>query len=197
MTSPRAFIRRKVGASLLHGPRTAAAIGRPLNTCITINLWQFGFGPEDAYRAFASLRDERFQRWSMYRPISTGAPRNGPPTYIWAIEAPGDRAHVHWVLHVAPSQKEAFRQALHRWLCRMTNDSVLPDRALNIKPVTNAEGLKLYLAKGLDPALGRLWRIETTPSGIVYGRRAGTSRNLGPAEWRPRKLAWLSRRQAA
>lgn len=66
-----------------------------------------------------------------------------------------------------------------------------------IEPVTNAEGLKLYFVKGIDPHLGRLWRIRPVDCGAVMGRRAGTSRNLGPAEWRPRKAAYLRRRKAA
>lgn len=197
MSVPRAYIGRKIAASLLHGPRTAAAIGRPLNTYVTINLWQLGIEPETAYRAFRELRDNRFQRWSTYTPAGAAHPRNGPPTYVWVIEAPGTLPHVHWMLHVAPGAAAGFAAALTRWLQRLAGRKSLPEGIIDLKPATNPEGLKLYFAKAIEPRLGLLWNIQTVASGIVFERRAGTSRNLGPAEWRPRKVAWLRARKAA
>lgn len=196
MLAPSSFIRRKAAASLLHSARTAKAIGRPLNTFVTVNLWQLGLTADDASRFFQDVRERHFQRWSSYTPRGGITSRNGPPTYVWVIEAPAARAHVHWMLHIEPGREQAFADMLHRCLSRRTKRTTT-DGSVMIEPVTNAEGLKLYFAKGIDPHLGRLWRIRPVDCGAVAGRRAGTSRNLGPAEWRPRKAAYLRRRKAA
>lgn len=190
------FIKRKTATSMLHGVRTAAALGRPLNTFVTINFWQLGASPKEAYDSFRRLRDTHFQRWSLYKPKGARGPRNGPPTYIWAIEAPDQRPHLHWLLHIASGNRALFQAALNRWLMRIHRTDRVPARAVHICPAHNPEGLKLYLAKGIDPALGKLWNISPVQAGMVSKRRAGTSRNLGPAEWRTRKAGWLRHRRS-
>lgn len=198
MTTPTSFIKRKAAASLLHSVRTATAIGRPLNTFVTVSLWRLGLGSEDASRFFRDIRERHFHRWSGYKPRGGAAPRNGPPTYAWVIEAPRALVHVHWMLHVQPGQESAFAAVLERWVQRRMGTAHVPDGVIKITQIDNPEGLKLYFAKGLDPHLARLWRIRPVESGLVHGRRAGTSRNLGPAEWRPRKAAYQrTRRKAA
>ena len=194
--TPTANIKRKAGASLLHSARTADAIGRPLNTFVTVNLWQLGISHEDASAFFQKLREKPFGSWSRYRPRGTLAPRNGSPTHAWVIEAPSGRAHVHWMLHIRPEQADGFAAKLVLWVVRQAGIENIPRGALQIKPVRNAEGLKLYFAKGLQPQLAKLWRIVPTDQGIVHGRRVGTSRNIGPAEWRPRKALHQRRRRA-
>ncbi|MBL3611185.1 hypothetical protein [Rhodovulum sulfidophilum] len=198
MPLPTSFIKRKAGASLLHSVRTAEAIGRPFNTFVTVSLWKLGLTPDDASRFFQELRERHFQRWSSYVPRGDTTPRNGPPTYAWVIEAPRKLAHVHWMVHVRPGQERAFAAVLDRWIVRRTGIAQVPEGVIEIARIDNAEGLKLYFAKGLDPHLARLWRIHPVESGRVHGRRAGTSRNLGPAEWQPRKAAYQrSRRRVA
>ena len=51
----------------------------------------------------------------------------------------------------------------------------LPEDAVHIATATNPEGKKLYMAKGIDPFYGPLFRIKPVDSGIVHGRRAGTA----------------------
>ena len=67
----------------------------------------------------------------------------------------------------------------------------------NTKQVKNRGALKLYLAKGIDPHYGDLWRIEQQATGLVYGPRSGVSRNLGPAEWKPGKSAYKASKSLA
>lgn len=198
MRPSTSFIKRKAAASLLHSVRTATAIGRPFNTFVTVSLWQLGLGPEDASQFFQEVRERHFQRWSGYTPRGEIEPRNGKPTYAWVIEAPRGRAHVHWMLHVRPGQEHVFEHVLERWIMRRMKIATVPAGIIEIIPIDNPEGLKLYFAKGLDPHLARLWRIRPVESGLVHGRRAGTSRNLGPAEWQPRKAIYQrTRRNAA
>lgn len=198
MASATWFIKRKAAASLLHSVRTAEAIGRPFNTFVTVSLWHLGLGPDEASQFFRELRERHFTRWSAYTPRGTTRSRNGPPTYSWVIEAPDCLAHVHWMLHVQPGQERAFAAVLQRWIVRRMGLERIPEGVIQIAHIDNAEGLKLYFAKGIDPHLARLWRIRPVESGLVHGRRAGTSRNLGPAEWQPRKAAYQrTRRRAA
>lgn len=55
MPAPGHFIRRKAAATLLHSARTAEAIGRPLNTFVTVNLWQLGLTADDARAALPTM----------------------------------------------------------------------------------------------------------------------------------------------
>jgi hypothetical protein len=97
------------------------------------------------------------------------------------------------MLYIAPAQQHKFRDALDKWLMHLLNRKQMPKGAVDVRPAYNPEGLKLYLAKGIDPALGKQRNIHPVPSGMVSKRRSGTSRNLGPAEWRPRKALWKGR----
>ena len=180
---------------MLHSARTADAIGRPLNKFVTINLWQLGIDHESASAAFQKLRERPFASWSRYRPRGKGTPRNGPPTYAWVIEAPEGRAHVHWMLHVQDDQEHDFATKLGRWILRLGGVKELPFGALRVENVHNADGLKLYFSKGLQPQLADRWGIRHVDQGLVHGRRAGTSRNIGPAEWKPRTAAYKRSRR--
>lgn len=191
-------IRRKAATNLLYAPRTAKAHNRTLNTFVTINFWQFDVIEDQAFDLFAKLRNVPFQRWSTYVPSGQNEQRNGPPTYTWVFEADKGLLHLHWAVHIKPEQQLHFTESLRKWIRRLFDVADIPDGALQIKPIHNAEGFKLYMAKGIDPHYGKLWNIEPQDTGLIYGPRAGVSRNLGPAEWKPRKAAYkASRRRAA
>ena len=78
-TKTSAHISRKAVTSLLHSPRTAAAIGQPLNIVVCIDTWLLEIAPEDASRLFRHMRRQKFGRWSSYKPRGTGIPKNGTP----------------------------------------------------------------------------------------------------------------------
>jgi len=107
---PTHYINRKAGASLLHAPRTAKAIGRPLNVHVTVSLWKIGIAAHEAFDMFAKLRNQRFQRWSTYTPADSDKPRNGPPTHAWVFEAPEERLHLHWMVHIQSGNMAAVRK---------------------------------------------------------------------------------------
>ena len=186
-------ISRKAGTTMLHAPRTANACGRPFNTFVTIRFWQLGSTAESLEADFRRLRAEWFQRWSSRPSIRAGQvhqPRNGPPTYSFVHENQSGRPHTHWAVHVLPENRERFIRALERRICRQFGLSALPVGALSVDEVHNAEGLKLYMTKTLDPHYGRMWGIRTEDGGEIRGRRADSSRNLGPSTWRPLKAAY-------
>lgn len=172
-------IGRKAGSSLLHSVRTADAIGRSLNTYVTINFWELGSTSETIFWDFAKLRSEWFLRWSRYAPRKAGS-KNGIPTWTYVHEAPEGRAHTHWMVHISPDNRERFETALMRQLIKQFGQN-LPQGAVHVQDVHNGEGLKLYLAKGLQDIWAELWGIEHEDMGTITHRRADTSRNLGPS----------------
>ena len=105
------------------------------------------------------------------------------------------------MLHVRSENRAEFQRKLVRWVKAMAGlagPDELPADALHVTTVTNPEGAKLYMAKGIDPFYGALWGIRSVDCGIVYGRRADTARSLGPAVWKPLKRAYqASKRQWA
>lgn len=182
------WIGRKAVASILHSARSAEAHGRPLNTFATVNLWQLGSTEDTAFADFAKLRG-CFARWSA-RTSSEGLPENGTPTYSYSLENDHDQVHAHWAVHIHPENRDRFEKWLGRCLRRMFGLKKIPEGCVHIEEVYNAEGLKKYLVKNMDPHLGKLWRIRTREGGRIARRRADTSRNIGPAFWRPRKAAY-------
>lgn len=190
MTANEYHIGRKAGASILHSARSAAALGRPFNIHVTINFWQLGSTADTIFRDFADLREEWFQRWSAYAPRGSRLPKNGPPTYAYVHEATHGLPHTHWMAHIHPDNVERFAAKLEQRLLRMFGLARMPEGALHIGAISNAEGLKLYFVKTLDPRFGRLWNISTENGGRIAHRRADTSRNIGPAFWQRQKAAY-------
>ncbi|MDD7973942.1 hypothetical protein [Roseinatronobacter alkalisoli] len=181
---------RKAGSSILHSVRSAEALGRPLNTFVTINFWQLGSTAETIFRDFADLREAWFQRWSSCRPRKSATPRNGVPTYAYVHEATHDLPHTHWMVHIQPENVALFTARLEQVLRKTFNLSALPDGAIFVTTIENAEGLKLYMVKTIDLRFGRLWGIRTENGGRIAFRRADTSRNIGPSFWQPQKARY-------
>ena len=126
-------------------------------------------------------------------------PRNGPPADTWQIEAPGGRHHVHWMLHVHPKNRKDFEKKLVKWVKAMAGlpaNADLPDGSLHIGRVYNAEGKKLYMAKGIDPFYAKIFKVRPVDCGTVFGIRGGTARSLGPSVWKPLKKAYQERQRS-
>ncbi len=195
MTTVTHWIGRKAGRTLMHSARTAAALGRPLNTCVTINFWQLGSTWETVFEDFRRLRADWFVPWSDYSP--KGHPQNGTPTWVYAHENESDLVHTHWMVHIHPANRARFAKKLEQRLCKYFGRKVLPEGTLLIENIYNAEGLKKYLAKNLRPVFAEKWNIESEEGGPIARRRADASRNLGPSIWHPRYLAYKQQRRRA
>jgi hypothetical protein len=149
-------------------------LGRPLNTFATINFGHIACSPVVVSAIFEKLRDNHFVRWLRYE-ISDSS------HYVWVIENSGDNTHVHWVLHLPKSLQAAFETKLAKWLARVAATITCRESAINIKPVNNLHGLGLYLLKGMDPRYAARCGVKHVPQGLVYGKRCGISKSLGPA----------------
>lgn len=192
-------IGRKAGTTILHGPRTARTHGRPFNTLVTIRFWQLGSTAETIEKDFRFLKARWFQPWSNRGTIHNGKPNlpaNGTPTYSHVHENSSGKPHTHWTLHVRPENSARFAVALDRRLRQQFGFSTLPIGALDIRSITNDEGAKLYMVKTLDPHFARLWGIRSEDGGHIQGRRADSSRNLGPSTWQPLKAAYRAATRA-
>ncbi len=186
---------RQIPSRNIHlGVRLARTIGLDLNLFVTFNFSLTSCDPECADRAFAQLRTT-FRKWAT-RPPKTRVMLATPPTFVWVIENPNNCLNAHWLVHVPRERQAEFRRNLPKWFETAVGE-VYSDRAIKVKPVTNAEGLKAYLLKGLHPGLARMFGIRHVNQGWVFGRRAGHSKNLGPVQvkkWRDLQLFPPARR---
>jgi hypothetical protein len=148
-------------------------LGRPLNTFVTLNFGHTDCPPEHVSSGFEKLRDNHFVRWLRHR-------REVPAHYVWAVENSGGDTHVHWVVHIPKSLRAKFDTKLPEWLTRVAGTIRCPE-AIKIKPVWYLPTLLPYLLKGLDPCFTAPYGIKHIPQGLVYGKRCGVSKSLGPA----------------
>ncbi len=170
------------------GVRLARAIGLELNLFVSFNLSLTDCDHTCADKAFAKLR-AAFGKWSNRVPKSQ-AMTAIPPTFVWVIENPHGCLNAHWMVHVPIERQAEFQRNLPKWLKDAVGE-MHSDKAIKIKAVTNAEGLKAYFLKGLHPSLAKRFGIRHEYQGWVHGRRAGHSRNLGPVQvkrWRDLKM---------
>jgi hypothetical protein len=164
-------------------------IGRPLNTFATINFGHIACAPEVVSEIFEKLRDNHFVRWLRYGTSYLSY-------YVWVIENAGGHTHVHWVLHLPKSLRAAFEIKLAEWLARVAGTITCRESAVNIETVTSLRGLGLYLLKGMDPRYAARCGVTSVPQGLVYGKRCGVSKSLGPASRARRSLGASMRLQA-
>ena len=165
---------RNLWEAIHYADKRLVDIGRPLNTFATINFGHIACSPEIVSAIFEKLRDNHFVRWLRYG-------RSELSHYVWVIENAGGNTHVHWVLHVPKSLQAAFGRKLEEWLARVAGPITCRERAIKIQPVPNLRGLGRYLLKGMDARYAARSGVKHVPQGLVYGKRCGVSKSLGPA----------------
>lgn len=177
----RTDVIRRIPSRNVHlGIRLAKKLGLDLNLFVTVNFSLTACDPERVDLAFAKLR-ATFGKWATRLKKA-----HFPPTFVWVIENPNDCLNAHWMVHVPRKRHADFKANLQKWLENAVGD-VYGEKAIKIKRVTNAEGLKSYLLKGIHPSLAKQFGIRYENQGWVYGRRIGHSKNIGPVQvkkWR-------------
>ena len=169
--------------AIMYAETQAAAQGRPLDTFVTLNFDHTDCPPERVSKAFEKLRDNHFTRWLRYQ--SWARRRDWTPAYyVWSIENHGGDTHVHWIVHIPKPLLAGFREKLPLWLARVAGTVHCSASAIKIQPVKNLRGLDRYLLKGMDPRVAARYRVRPDPQGIVFGKRCGISKSLGPAAQR-------------
>jgi len=165
---------RNLREAIYYADKRLVEVRRPLNTFVTINFGHTACSPAVVSAAFEKLRDNHFVRWLRYGTSDL-------PYYVWVIENAGGNTHVHWVLHLPKSLRASFDTKLSEWLARVAGTITCRESAINIEPVTNLRGLGRYLMKGMDPRYAPRCGVRHIPQGLVYGKRCGISKSLGPA----------------
>lgn len=174
-----------------YSTQQATRLGFQFTHFVTINFASTGIDPREAVACFSALRRNDFNKWAT-RPGKGSGPAF-PPTYAYAFEnardgvafetmEPGDphNVHVHWLVHLPPARAPDFEQQLFEWVGKRAggiNDEV---HAIDVRPITTSMGG--YLIKGAKNAVVEIYGrgMEASAQGIIIGRRADTSRNLGP-----------------
>lgn len=187
----------------------AARLGLPLNYSAAINFALTAVNPRDAVGCFSRLRRNRFNKWAT-RPTKGEGPAFAP-TYAYSFENvregvpfmtmnPGDphNVHAHWALHLPASRAYDFENHLWEWVAEMTGGITGGAETIMVKPYVRVS----YFVKAAKPFVAKKYGRgqPSEPQGIIIGRRADTSRNLGPTARRAydRELGikrWLPSRQ--
>jgi hypothetical protein len=169
----RRQVRNFMGA-IHHADTRLVALGRPLNTFVTLNFDYSDCPPEHVSAAFERLRDNHFVRWLRYE-------KAAPAYYVWVLENKGGDTHVHWVVHVPKPLQEAFATKLPKWLARVAGIIRCSESAIKITPVPKLRTLARYLLKGMDSRYAPRYSVRHVPQGLVHGKRCGISKSLGPS----------------
>jgi len=148
---PSQHISKRQATNLIAAFEFAEAMGVPLNVSVDI-AWIFFSGNTEDRTRFARCQ-QRLSKWAC---------RHGfPLTMIWTREiGKYGSPHTHVLLHVPPIY--------------------IHDKAILIQPAYRPLGKLLYNLKGVVPRDAKEFGIRATYQGILSGKRAGFTQNLGP-----------------
>jgi hypothetical protein len=172
------YINRRQAESVLPAVQHAGIIGYPLNLMVSINFGQTACPKEEIANCFARLRKARFERWLRYLSSGSGG-INCPPTFVWAIEDMPGNPHVHWLVHIPTSLQDSFKAKLQEWLNKLAGPVYFSNGALDVRAIKTPASAGKYILKGIDPRYAQHFYIRPEAQGIVFGKRCGTSQNIG------------------
>ena len=188
--NPTTLIGPKAAQTNYYAAEQARRIGLPLTYWVTINYGSTKIDPREAVPAFSKLRRHHFNKWAT-RP-GKDAGKAFPPTGADAFEnvlngvpfltmAPGDpnNVHEHWAVQLTENRVHDYKNMIWNWVERTTGGITGGEETILLDPIT---GTISYSVKGTTPTLIRLYGRgqKAEPQGIIIGRRADTTRNLGP-----------------
>lgn len=184
-------IGRKAGQTHYYSREQAARIGLPLTHMLTINFASTKIDPRQAPEAFGRLRRDHFNKWAT-RPNQGQGPAF-QPTYVYVFENVRDgrpflsmedgephNVHAHLLLHCPSSRLFDLGNQTWGWVEAVTGGITGGPETIRLQPIPDRLGG--YLLKGILQPCARLYARgqKSEPQGIIVGRRADTSRNLGP-----------------
>jgi hypothetical protein len=181
----------KAAQTSYYAEEQARRIGLPFTHMVTINYAGTSIDPREATASFSRLRRSHYNKWAMRPGKHSGVAY--APTYAFAFEnvrdghafmtmEPGDphNVHVHWAVHIPPQRLADFERRLWGWV--EATAGLITGGAETIHLARSNAHLGGYLVKGASPATAEFYARgrAATPQGMIIGRRADTSRNLGP-----------------
>jgi hypothetical protein len=173
-------IKRKPAGNLYHAVRIAEAIGTPLKVFVTINFaLTSGCAGSEASDRFEDLRSNYFGPWIRRPPRKLGRERD-PCAYVWVLENSSKCINLHWLVHIPRDRIAEFKRRMPKWLTSV-GITILDEGALRIEPARKPVVLGFYLLKGIDPPYAGFYGVKFhSPQGMIFGKRSGFSRSLGP-----------------
>lgn len=160
----------------------ADQVGLPLNRHLTIG-WEHA-------QCIGRVQDiqakflERFSKWIRYH--------GGIPAYVWSIEnGPVLGYHSHIFCHVSSALLTDFKKMVPRWIDGEPDQSGATKTfkvttikyGAGVRRLNRLKGVTRYILKAANDETAELFGIIQEPqkAGVVFGKRLGTSQNIGRA----------------
>lgn len=176
-------IKSSTADNLRQAARFASSVGLPLNRHMTINLEALGVADRQATEAISSFM-KSLREWLKRQGHVTAC--------IWVRERSSHTgSHLHLLFHLPPGVQLRKRHLaiLKRITGRRYKTGCVLTRS--VRGASSAQGWELYLSniervveyalkgemKGRAGAFGQ----PRSPQGVIIGKRAGTSQNIGQA----------------
>lgn len=173
-------IKLRGGRTIHHAVRLAQTLGLTPNLFVTIKFWETSVSPATTSAVFSQIR-AKFGKW-IQRPSRRFASLLVPPTFVWVLENPEDKGHLHahWLVLVPSARQQDFACKLDKWLAR--EGKVYSSQAVHVETVKNPLSAAKYMLKGQSKALARQFGIRHKHQGWIEGKRSGCSENIGPTQ---------------
>ena len=165
------FISKRQTTNLMAAFEFADAIGLPLSVSVDI-AWIFFSGNADDRTRFARCQ-QRLSKWAIRQGFRLAM--------VWTREVGTNGSpHTHILLHVPPIliHDGTFQRALESSL--EPEGGPIHEKAILIQSAYRPLGKLLYNLKGTDPKHASDFSIRPAYQGILSGKRAGFTQNLGP-----------------
>lgn len=177
-------IRRRQATNFAPAIRRAEQLGQPLNQFVTINFTKTQCNHKEISIIFAKIRKNYFNKWLVRPPKKLSAKKSGPAAFVWCIENTNNSISAHWLVHIPDERLQDFKCKLLNWVDKATGGITCEETVIDIKKAYNPYGARKYMLKGIDPLYAEMYKIRHIPQGIVFGKRFGFSRLLGPTPCR-------------
>jgi len=159
---------------LNEGWHHARRIGRPLNYMLTIR-------PADIDALEPAERQALWQR--TYKKLEQYARTKSIEwTAIWSRESQrptGRGEHWHILLHLPNGLAEHFESTVRKWFTGRHEVDLSPRDQRTRFVKGKAENAATYVTKAAPPTITYRSTVPYRPSGPIFGRRAGITRNIG------------------
>lgn len=168
-------IRARQTREIKRAARHAWRAGRDLTRFVVINFPLPEEGNElAAQRQFRAIRNMCRSWWDYLRAKKTV---NGPLTDVRTWENKNGILHVNWMVHIPEDLAAEFTIKLDLWIGKVLADGK-PEASKN-QSIYNLNGLLNYILKGTEKTKAGRFGIEPIDQGVIWGRRAVASMNLG------------------
>lgn len=170
------FISNKTTRSVRRAAALARDWGWKFNTLITIRPASLGFEFNESCDGLRKLRTNITE----YVKRHSGKTENHG--FVWCIENPDECLNLHIVLKMDRSLEGRLRKKIENWTEKLVGP--YDPLSIHIREVTRPKGLVDYMLKGAGSLYAQGVGLNAVDQGIVFGKRAGFSQNLGPKRWK-------------